>query len=216
MRWWNSQRIRGHGGGRGVGRGVFAFGEAVFEPALDVGERRIGHVVEMHAGFGETAGGHFDPGQMEGNAFALVVVVGDLERVRPRPERVIGAERANAVIAFRVNGREQKILRIQLHGLAIQREGLVENLLLADVVKRPRVLAEKTNHGREILVIHRLRRIQFDGFGVIHEGVGDRAMFAVIVGELVPHRRIFRVELRGFPYCATAASSSPMSFKKLP
>ena len=77
----NSRDIRENGGGMRVGRGVFAFGEAAFDPVLEAVKCRVGHVVQMRAGFGKTADGHFDPGQMDINALTLVVVVGDFERV---------------------------------------------------------------------------------------------------------------------------------------
>ena len=96
----------------------------------------------MRAGFGKPADGHFDPGHMDVNAFALIVVVGDLKRVVHATSASF-AERANAVVSLRVIGRERKIIRRKLDGLAIQRERLVKNLLLVDAVKRPRILAEK-------------------------------------------------------------------------
>ena len=77
---------------------------------------------ELRAGFGITSGKHFDSGQMDVNTLAFDVVVGDLKCVRPRYERVIGAERADAVVALRVIGREREIVRVELHRLAIQRE----------------------------------------------------------------------------------------------
>ena len=82
---------------------------------------------------------------MDENAFALDIVVRGRERVCPRHKRVVGAQRADAVVTFRVIGGEIEIVRVELDGLAIQFQRLVKNLLFVDAVKGPRVLAEQIN-----------------------------------------------------------------------
>ena len=84
----------------------------------------------MRAGFGVTSDGDFNAREMDINAFALDVVAGDVQRVRPGDKRVVGAERLDAVITLCVIGREREIVRVKLDRLLVKRERLVENLLL--------------------------------------------------------------------------------------
>ena len=171
----------------------------------------------MGARFLEAPGGDFDPRQMDINAFAFGLVVGGLERVRPRGQRVVGAQRADAVIAFRVIGREREIVRIEPDGLLVQRERLVKDLLFVDMVKCRRVPAIQINDEGEILIINRFVGVQRNGPVKTGKGVGYRAVLAVIVGEIVPGGRILWIKLRRAVSNSFAAdSSSLMSFRKVP
>ena len=51
-----------------------------------------------------------------------------------------------------------------------------------------RILAEQKNRRAEVVVVNRLVGIQGDGFGVIVERLGHRAVMAVVIGEVVPDR----------------------------
>ena len=162
--------------------------EVAFEPRLEVGIHWIGHGVELRARLGVTSGGHLNSRQMNINAFAIDVVMGDVQRIRPRDERVVGAKRLDAVVTLRVIGRQRKIVRIKLNRFAIQFKRLVENLRFGDVVMFHRVLAEQISGRGEVLIINRFDGIQLDGFLVIFKRLGYRTVVAIIIREVVPDR----------------------------
>ena len=97
-------------------------GDAALKGVFKVGILRVGHDVELCPRFGITSGNHFNAGKMNINALAFDVVVGDLKRVAPGREHLVGAERADFVVTVRIIGHEPEIVRLELHRLAIKRE----------------------------------------------------------------------------------------------
>ena len=171
--------------------------QAAREVVSHLRKNLVGHGIEVRLRLVVKSGGDFHAREVEQHAFAFVFIIADVQRVRPGRQRVVRAERFDAVVALGVVGGEDEIVRRQFHRLPVKPQRLVENLLLVDVVIFPRVLAIKINRRGEILVIHRLGGVQPDGFGVIQKRVVQPAMLAVIICELVPHGGIFRVELPG-------------------
>ena len=145
----------------------------------------------------EKSGENFRACEMQQHAFAFVLVAAEVQRVRPRDERVVRAEGFDAVVTRSIVSGEHEVVGREFQRLLVKAERLVENLLLVDAVKFPRVFAVEINGRGKILVIDRLGGIEADGFGVAGEGVGQFAVVAVVIRELVPDGGIFWVELFG-------------------
>jgi hypothetical protein len=160
--------------------------------------QHVVHVVsdggEMGAGFREALGDELDPGEVKIDSFALDFVMGEGERVGPGPERLFGAQRFDAVVGLGDIGGEREIAGIELQGSAVEFERLVIDLLLGKVEELHGVLAEQIDGGAKVVVVDRLLRVQFDGFGVVLEGLLHRPGMAVEIGEVVVHRGVFGVQ----------------------
>src|SRR6266567_1528503 len=190
------------GGGRRIGPVglLLPVLETASDSSLEVCVHLIGDSVEVLARFGEAASVEFESGQVNIDPFAFDFVVGDAQGVGPGLERVFGPRRFDAVKSLGYVCRQREVGWVELERLLVEIERFVENLLLGYAVEFGRVLAKQINGRAEVMIIDRLDRIEFDGFGVVFEGLLYRPVMAVEIGQVVIHRRIFGIERQGlFP-----------------
>src|SRR5580765_6788362 len=188
---------------------VLQVGEFLVQGRLHAVEHLVCGGVQVLVGFVEAAGVDVDAGEMDVNTLPLDIVASKFERDLPGGQGLVvqflnsrlvgvsvsGLQRFDAVVALRQVRREEEIFRVQFKGFAIERHGFVKDLGFGNVVVIGGVPAEEVNGGGEVLVVDRLGGIKLDGFRVIGKRVGDGAVVAIPIGQVVPGRRIFGVQL---------------------
>src|SRR5207244_8326116 len=97
----------------------------------------------------------------------------------PGFQRLLITRRLNSVISLRQVGREWEIIRIETDCFSIKFQSAIKDLLLVDAVEFLGILSKEENGCGEILVVNGLLGVQFDGFCVVNERIGDRTAVAV-------------------------------------
>ena len=115
--------------------------QASNQAALQFRISRIGDAREMITRLDEVARRNFHTGEVQLHTLALGIGGGNHQGIRPGHQCIVGAQRVNAVVAFRKVGGEDKVGGGKLHGLLIQAQSLVEHLWLRELVKLPRIFA---------------------------------------------------------------------------
>ena len=135
--------------------------------------------------------------EVQAHSLALRVVAREFQGVVPRLQRVADARRIDAVVGLREIGGELEVIGREGESAAVERHGFVENLLLGNAIVICSVAAEEIDGGGKILEVNWLGRAEFDGLLVAEEGVRHGTVVTVEVGEIVPRRGIFRIQIAG-------------------
>ena len=80
----------------------------------------ISHTVDARPGVVEMAKFDVDARQVDADAFSFDVVVGDVQSFGPGLQAVSPTRRVCSLIRFSVIGKEHKIIRSELDGLAVK------------------------------------------------------------------------------------------------
>jgi len=100
------------GGGRIRPPALSRSARLFFKPVLEAGQMpRWSRRSDARGPRQKRPDGHFDAGQMQITPWRRSRRGRLFERVRPRHKRVVGAERADAVVSLGVIGRQRKIIR---------------------------------------------------------------------------------------------------------
>ena len=159
----------------------------------------LGDSVNQRLRFRKAAGIEVEAGEMNVDALLLQLGLGQLERVRPGVERLVGADGGDAVVSLRQFGGQGEIVRGQLDGLVVKVQGHLKNLLvIGEIVVRARVSPVQVHAGGEVLVVNGFLRVQLDRLVVVLEHLGHRPRVAEQVGQVIPGGRVLRIERQRF------------------
>ncbi len=170
----------------------------------------VGHPLQVLSRLVELAQPDLPPRLVQKDAFPIRIVVRQRQGFLPRLQRRLGKSsfplgpflrrrqwrHLHPVKSLREIKGVSEIVRSQSPHLPIHRQRLLKHRRLVALIVFPRILAEHEHHRGQVVPVHRLERVQLNGPFIGRKRLHDRSNVPIVIGQVVPHRRILGIQLR--------------------